>query len=128
MDGLGLLIAQVILALVLIGLILGVIAYLILLERKVAAWVQDRLGPNRVGPKGLLQPLADGVKFILKEDFIPAAADKFLYMAAPVAMMTVALTGFAVIPWGGELLNAFGTKNAWSVMALASSTCGTLVK
>src|SRR4051812_40822162 len=57
--------------------VLGSVAYLILLERKVASWAQDRIGPNRVGPKGLLQPIADGVKFILKEDYRPAGADKY---------------------------------------------------
>ena len=119
------LIAQVVVALVVMHMILGVVAYGILLERKIAAWMQDRVGPNRVGPQGLLQPIADGVKFILKEEFIPRAADKFLFMAAPVAMMTVALAGFAIIPWGGELVNAFGTSNTWSVMA-ASPDIGIL--
>ena len=57
-------------------------AYLILLERKLSAWMQDRIGPNRVGPFGLLQPLADGLKFLLKEDLIPAHVDKFLYPAS----------------------------------------------
>lgn len=99
----GLLIVQVLLALALIGMILGVIAYLILLERKSSAWMQDRIGPNRVGPYGLLQPLADGAKFLLKEEFIPAAADRGLFLLAPVAIMTPALCGFAVIPWGGVL-------------------------
>ncbi|MEI8194683.1 MAG: NADH-quinone oxidoreductase subunit NuoH [Phycisphaerae bacterium] len=99
----GLLIVQVLLALALIGMILGVIAYLILLERKSSAWMQDRIGPNRVGPFGLLQPLADGAKFLLKEEFIPTAADRGLFLLAPVAIMTPALCGFAVIPWAGVL-------------------------
>src|SRR3954467_9547325 len=82
------------------GAILGTVAYLILLERKVASWVQDRLGPNRVGldfgilpffkrMNGLGQPLADGLKFILKEEFRPAGADKILFTIAPMIMMTV---------------------------------------
>ncbi|HEY3966586.1 MAG TPA: NADH-quinone oxidoreductase subunit H, partial [Planctomycetaceae bacterium] len=60
----------------------GAVAYLVLVERKVAAYIQDRLGPNRVGPWGLLQPLADGAKFILKEEIIPAGADKVLFLIA----------------------------------------------
>lgn len=114
-------IAQVVIALILFHMILGVIAYLILLERKTASWIQDRIGPNRVGPKGLLQPIADGVKFILKEEFVPKNADKFLYFLAPIAIMTPAMVGWAVIPWGGLLEKGstlFGytfTEN-WPVM------------
>jgi NADH-quinone oxidoreductase subunit H len=58
-----------------VGAMLGVISYLILLERKLSAWMQDRRGPNRVGPMGIFQPFADGAKFLLKEDVIPANAD-----------------------------------------------------
>src|SRR5438477_2173812 len=81
--------------------ILGTVAYLILLERKVASWVQDRLGPNRVGPRGLLQPIADGLKFILKEDYRPKNADRFLFTIAPASMIIVVIISIAVIPWGG---------------------------
>ena len=102
------LLAQVILAVIILQILLGLISYLILLERKTAAWIQDRIGPNRVGPKGLLQPIADGVKFILKEEFIPAAADKGLFLLAPIAILTPALCGFAVIPWGGQLVAGSG--------------------
>lgn len=83
------------------GATLGTVAYLILLERKVASWVQDRIGPNRVGPWGLLQPLADGLKFILKEDYRPAHADKILFTLAPCIMIVVVIVSIAVIPWGG---------------------------
>jgi NADH-quinone oxidoreductase subunit H len=69
----------------------------------VAAWIQDRYGPNRVGPKGLLQPVADGLKFFLKEDFVPERADKVLFVLAPALAFTVALLGLAIIPWGGDL-------------------------
>ncbi len=100
---LGIFIAHLVFALLMVGMLLCVIAYLILLERKTAAWMQDRLGPNRVGPKGLLQPLADGVKFILKEEFVPANADRILFLLAPIVIITPALCGFAVIPWGGVL-------------------------
>jgi NADH-quinone oxidoreductase subunit H len=83
-----------------LGIILGVCAYLILIERKVAAYVQDRIGPNRVGPRGLLQPIADGLKFLFKEDIIPAHVDKLLYLLAPAVAMSTALVAFAVVPFG----------------------------
>lgn len=78
-------------------------AYLVLLERWIAAWVQDRLGPNRVGPFGLLQPLADGVKFILKEEYTPAHVERFLYTLAPISILGAALAIFATIPFGHVL-------------------------
>src|SRR3954471_10503203 len=81
--------------------ILGTVAYLILLERKVASWTQDRIGPHRVGPFGLLQPLADGMKFILKEDYRPKNVDKILFTLAPIIMITVVIISIAVLPWGG---------------------------
>lgn len=93
---------------------LGTVAYLILLERKVASWVQDRLGPNRVGLGfgilpvikdwkmfGLGQPLADGLKFVLKEDYAPRNVDKILFTVAPGIMMLVIIISVAVLPWGG---------------------------
>ncbi|NNF02457.1 MAG: NADH-quinone oxidoreductase subunit NuoH [Bacteroidia bacterium] len=73
-------------------------------ERKVAAFLQDRLGPNRAGPFGLLQPLADGVKMFMKEEIIPSHADKFLFILGPcLAMLTACMTG-VVIPWGDSLM------------------------
>src|SRR3954465_15076831 len=81
--------------------ILGTVAYLILLERKVASWTQDRIGPNRVGPLGLFQPLADGLKFILKEDYRPKHVDKILFTIAPAIMIIVIIISIAVLPWGG---------------------------
>src|SRR4051794_20009092 len=81
--------------------ILGTVAYLILLERKVASWVQDRIGPNRVGPYGLLQPIADGLKFILKEDYRPKHVDKVLFTLAPALMIIVIIVSIAALPWGG---------------------------
>jgi NADH-quinone oxidoreductase subunit H len=85
---------------VIMGVLQGTCAYLILLERKIAAWVQDRLGPNRVGPAGLLQPIADGVKFLLKEDIIPSHVDKVFYLLAPAIAIGTATFAFAVVPFG----------------------------
>lgn len=87
-----------------IGLVFFVIltlaAYLVLAERKILAWVQDRKGPNRVGPFGLLQPLADLIKLLTKEDFIPDAADKWLFYLAPAMAAIPAIMIFSVIPFG----------------------------
>jgi NADH-quinone oxidoreductase subunit H len=85
---------------VIMGALQGTVAYLILLERKVAAWVQDRLGPNRVGPFGLFQPIADGVKFLLKEDIIPSHVDKVFFLVAPAIAVGTATLAFAVVPFG----------------------------
>lgn len=85
-----------------IGAIMTAVAYCILLERKISAWMQDRVGPNRVGPLGLLQPAADGVKFLLKEDIIPRHVDRPLFLLAPWLIFVVAMVGFAVLPIGGE--------------------------
>src|SRR5438477_1207518 len=82
------------------GALQGACAYLSLLERKIAAWVQDRIGPNRVGPLGLLQPIADGVKFLLKEDIIPSHVDKVFFLLAPAIAVGTATLAFAVVPFG----------------------------
>lgn len=82
------------------AIVLGVVAYLVYLERKVLAFMQARLGPMRVGPWGLLQPIADGLKLLLKEDIIPARADRALFLLAPVISMVAALSVFAAIPFG----------------------------
>ncbi|MEX2091979.1 MAG: NADH-quinone oxidoreductase subunit NuoH [Pirellulales bacterium] len=85
---------------VVFGAILGTCAYLILLERKISARMQDRIGPNRVGPWGLLQPVADGLKILLKEDPTPAHVDKFLFRVAPMISVFTTLLAFAVVPFG----------------------------
>jgi NADH-quinone oxidoreductase subunit H len=76
------------------------VAYLIYLERKVAAFIQDRVGPNRVGWQGLLQPLADGVKLVLKEEILPAGANKALYFLAPAIALFTTTISLAVVPFG----------------------------
>jgi len=88
--------------------LLTALAYLTWFERKVVAHIQARWGPYRVGPHGLLQPLADGVKFLFKEDVTPAAADKFAYFLAPFLALSLAITSIAVIPFGPKGLTMFG--------------------
>jgi NADH-quinone oxidoreductase subunit H len=83
-----------------LGAILTTVAYLILLERKLSAWMQDRVGPNRVGPFGLLQPLADGLKFLLKEEVIPDHVNKALFLIAPTISLFTTMLAFAVVPFG----------------------------
>jgi NADH-quinone oxidoreductase subunit H len=90
-------------ALVHLGLLTAV-AYMSLVERKVSGWIQNRIGPNRVGPWGLLQPLADGIKFLMKEEVVPTYAHRPLYLAAPALVLVPALTTFAVIPFGDRLV------------------------
>lgn len=85
---------------VILGGVLTAFAYVTLLERRLLAKFQLRVGPNRVGPWGLLQPLADGIKLIFKEDFVPAGADRIVYLVAPVISVVSALFVYAVIPIG----------------------------
>ncbi len=92
---------------IVIGLLLLVVAYLIWVERKVMAHMQLRLGPMRVGWHGLLQPIADGIKLIFKEDIIPANASKLIFAMAPVISLVPALITFAVIPFG-DTINVMG--------------------
>jgi NADH-quinone oxidoreductase subunit H len=112
---------SVVLGLVVFGLIQAAVAYCILLERKISAWVQDRYGPNRVGPHGLFQPIADGLKFLLKEDIIPANVDKGLFLLAPWLIFVVALVAFAVIPWGGTFRWGWMPDSAKPLLAQVAS-------
>ena len=93
---------------ILVFIVLTVDAYLTWIERKVIAHIQARWGPHRVGPHGLLQPLADGVKFIFKEDPLPAHVDKVAYFLAPFITLMLALTSLAVIPFGPQKFTVFG--------------------
>ena len=93
---------------ILLFVLLTALAYLTWFERKVVAHIQSRWGPYRVGPHGLLQPLADGVKFLFKEDPTPAGADKFAYFLAPFLALSLAITSIAVIPFGPSGLTIFG--------------------
>src|SRR5215510_8645616 len=86
--------------LIVLFIILTLVAYLVYLERKVSAFIQARLGPMRVGPWGLLQPAADGLKLLLKEDIIPLKADKIVFMIAPIISVIASLVVLSVVPWG----------------------------
>jgi len=88
----------------LLFIVLTVNAYLTWFERKVVAFMQTRVGPHRVGPHGLLQPAADGLKFLFKEDAMPAGVDKFVYLLAPFLALTLSLASLAVIPFGPKPL------------------------
>ncbi|MBA4055571.1 MAG: NADH-quinone oxidoreductase subunit H, partial [Marivirga sp.] len=93
-----------ILAAVIFGITLFIAAYSTYAERKVAAFLQDRIGPDRAGPYGMFQPLADGLKFIMKEEFIPVESNKLLFVLGPcIAMMTALMAG-VIIPWGDSLI------------------------
>ena len=97
------LIHAIIMCVVVFSISLGLAAYMTWGERKLAAVLQDRVGPNRAGPLGLLQPLADGIKMVMKEEMIPSQGNRWLFIAGPsIFMLTACMTG-AVIPWGSEL-------------------------
>jgi NADH-quinone oxidoreductase subunit H len=95
------LVISVIKVLIAMVILLTIVAYTVWLERKLVGHIQNRWGPSRVGPFGLLQPLADGLKFIFKEDLTPPYVSRGLYLLAPVLSLTLALTSIAVIPVGG---------------------------
>lgn len=99
---------------VILGAVLTAVAYSVLLERRVMGFIQLRRGPNRVGPFGLLQPAADGLKLIFKEDIIPSEASKLLYVIAPTFLLIPSLMIFIVIPFGSEI-TLFGRKIALHV-------------
>jgi NADH-quinone oxidoreductase subunit H len=95
--------------LIVLNAVLVAVTFMVLMERKVIAWVQVRLGPMRVGPYGVLQPIADVVKLMTKEDITPVRADKWLFTAAPMIALVPALIVFAVIPFGPEI-SLFGRR------------------
>ncbi|MDB5921238.1 MAG: respiratory-chain dehydrogenase subunit 1 [Betaproteobacteria bacterium] len=96
------------------------VAYLTLWERKVIGWIQVRLGPNRVGPKGLLQPIADGLKLLLKEIIVPTGASKFLFVLAPVMAIMPALAAWAVVPFSPELVLSNIDASLLYILAITS--------
>ena len=89
------------------GVLLGGVAYTVYMERRVSGFIQNRYGPNRVGPEGLLQPLVDVIKLLLKEDIVPTNANRFIHALAPGISIVVSLSTIAVIPFG-DTIDLFG--------------------
>lgn len=96
--------------LVMFTVVLLTVAELVYTERKISAWIQNRIGPNRVGWKGLLQPYADVIKLLLKEDIVPTAANRFIHTLAPIISIGVAFSTLAVVPIAGETITMFGRE------------------
>ena len=96
------LIAHLVLIFIIFNCLVLSAAFMVWMERKVCAYIQDRPGPNRVGPEGLLQPFADVIKLLFKEDLKPAAADTFVFLIAPIISTATAFAAFSVIPFGNE--------------------------
>jgi NADH-quinone oxidoreductase subunit H len=104
-------VADVIKSAIVIFILLTAFAYMTLIERRVIARIQGRLGPNRAGPFGLLQPVADGIKMAFKEQFVPAQAKKSIYLISPIISVIVALSAFAVVPIGNNWID--GKPSVW---------------
>lgn len=104
---------------IILPLLLGV-AYLTFAERKIIGYIQVRIGPNRVGPRGWLQPIADVVKLMLKEVIIPTGADRFLFLAAPILALAPALAAWAVVPFAAETVLADINAGLLYILALSS--------
>jgi len=96
------------------------VAYLTLWERKLIGWIQVRIGPNRVGPMGLLQPIADGLKLLVKEIIVPTGANKFLFVLAPVMAIMPAMAAWAVVPFSPEMVLANIDAGLLYLMAITS--------
>ena len=111
-------------AAVLVNAVLVAVTFLVLMERKVIAWAQSRLGPMRVGPHGLLQALADPIKLILKEDITPTKADKWVFTIAPIMSLVPALVVFAVIPFGFDFPYWISDINVGLLFIVAVTSIG----
>ncbi len=119
------LLIAVIKASVLMGALLGVTGWLVLAERKIIAWLQGRPGPNRAGPMGLLQPVADVLKLLTKEESIPPFVNKILFIAAPAIITITAMVSYAIIPWGpNPVWGAIANLNLGVLLFLALSSLG----
>src|SRR5215467_1199327 len=103
--------------------LLTAVAYTVLLERKVIGRIQNRWGPSRVGPFGLLQPLADGIKLFLKEDLMPLASERPLFIIAPIIALTCSLISISVVPFGAHVT----TKNGAPFFQITDLNIGLLV-
>ena len=108
------LVAAVVKSVIVIVALLTVFAYMTLIERRVLARFQIRRGPNRVGPMGLFQPIADGIKMVMKEQIIPTQAKAFVFLMAPCISIFIAFVAFAVVPLGNSDTGIFGLAKIWS--------------
>ncbi len=117
---------DLIVALIIVFVLITAFAYMTYAERRVVALMQVRLGPNRVGPAGLLQPLADGIKLLLKEDIVPTQADKPIFALAPMLSLFIALIAFAVIPFTVAFSFTVGGTRIYGPGALADVNMGVL--
>ncbi len=111
LSGTAFLVVTIVKVVVVFFAVLIVVAFLTLLERWISAWIQDRLGPNRVGPRGLFQPLADGLKNIFKEETYPEEASRLYFVLAPMLAIMPAMMTFAVIPFAAPLPTPWGVVN-----------------
>ncbi len=109
MDAVSLIITLVKIIFIMFGVLVFGAAITVYAERRISAFVQNRYGPNRVGPAGIIQPFADVIKLLMKEDIVPKAAYRFIHDLAPIISIVIALTTFAVIPFGNEI-EIFGRK------------------
>ena len=109
---------------VLLNAVLVAVTFLVLMERKVIAWAQSRLGPMRVGPYGILQAIADPIKLILKEDITPAKADKYVFTLAPIMSLVPALVVFSVVPFGPDALYYIADINVGLLFIIAVTSIG----
>ena len=109
---------------VLLNAVLVAVTFVVLMERKVIAWAQARLGPMRVGPYGILQAIVDPIKLILKEDITPAAADKWVFTIAPIMSLVPALVVFAVVPFGADPLYYVADINVGLLFIVSVTSIG----
>ncbi|MBC8162813.1 MAG: NADH-quinone oxidoreductase subunit H, partial [Roseiflexaceae bacterium] len=128
LDWLALLIAYVAVISIILLTSSAIFMLMVWFERRVVARMQDRLGPNRVGPAGLLQSIADGVKMFTKEDIVPRAADRWVHLLAPVVVLAPVMMIFAVVPWGRGLAPIELPAGLFYVVAISSaSTVGLMM-
>src|SRR5438552_14278346 len=110
--------------LIILNVLLGLVSYLIWAERKICGHIQARTGPNRVGPFGLLQPIADVLKLLFKEEFIPAQANKVIFHLAPILAVAPAIITFSVIPMGPSPMFVATDINVGPLLFLTMSSIG----
>src|SRR5689334_9365592 len=128
LDWLAILIAYIIITTIILIVAPGTMMMQVWFERRMVARMQDRLGPNRVGPAGLLQSVADGVKMFTKEDIVPRAADRWVHLLAPVVATGPVMAIFAVVPWArGAAPSELGTGVLFALAISSVSAIGLMM-